>query len=166
MNARAYKSLETQTRPNTLPDIVFTEWDTPIIGAPEKNSSVRTAGKISPEAKVKRKRAVLYISMISVVFLMLSGIVYRYSMISEMGKETRELESKIEEYGTLIDSMNMSILEKSDLREVQNKAILLNMGFAENSQIRYIELAKDNTHSITEQKTEKGFFEKLFNGEL
>lgn len=87
MNARAYKSLETQTRPNTLPDIEFTEWDTPIIGAPEKNRSVRTAGKISPEAKLKRKRAVLYISMISVVFMMLSGIVYRYSMIRKWARD-------------------------------------------------------------------------------
>ena len=41
------------------------------------------------------------------------------------------------------------------------------MGFAENSQIRYIKLASDNTHNIEQNKEEDlNFFEKLLQGKL
>ena len=108
------------------------------------------------------------ISLIAVVFCLFAGIIWRYAMISEVGKENRELQTQIEEYDSKLDSMEISILEKSDLREVQNKAALLGMGFAENSQIRYIELSTENTHNseADAKKNDRGFFERLLEGDI
>ncbi len=153
---------------NAIPDIVYTEWDTPIVGAPQKRERVNVVEKVSPATKAARRTAAFTISLITVAFCLFAGIIWRYAAISEMGKSNRELQTQIDEYASKLDSMEISILEKSDLRDVQNKAALLGMGFAENSQIRYIELSTENTHSSETKSDEKepGFFEKLLKGDF
>lgn len=156
-----------EIRTNVLPDIVLTEWDTEIVGVPKKKERVNVVEKMAPQARAARRTAIFTMSLIAVAFALFAGIVWRYAMISEVGKDNTVLESQIEEYDTRLDTLNISILEKSDLRNVQDKAALLNMGFAENSQIRYIKLASDNTHNIEQNKEEDmNFFEKLLQGKL
>ena len=164
----ARKLYTAQENPNVIPDIVYTDWDTEIVGAPKKRERVNIVEKVSPETKAARRTAVMTISLIAVVFCLFAGIIWRYAMISEVGKENRELQTQIEEYDSKLNSMEISILEKSDLREVQSKAALLGMGFAENSQIRYIELSTENTHNseADAKKDDRGFFERLLEGDL
>lgn len=95
---------------------------------------------MAPQARAARRTAIFTMSLIAVAFALFAGIVWRYAMISEVGKDNTVLESQIEEYDTRLDTLNISILEKSDLRNVQDKAALLNMGFAENSQISILSL--------------------------
>ncbi len=153
---------------NVVPDIVLTEWDSEIIGAPEKKERVNVVEKVAPQAKAARRTAILAISLISVVFALLAGIVWRYAVITEVGKDNIELAAQIEDQNSRIDSLSIDILEKSDLRSVQEKAALLDMGFADSSQITYIELSNSNAHSVEAQDNgvEAGFFEKLLKWEF
>ena len=164
LTARQYN---VNTNPNLLPDIVATEWDTEIVGAPLKKERANVVEQVAPETKRARKTAVLAVSLIAVVFAIFAGILWRYAIISEVGKENVRLETQIADQYSRNDNLNMDILEKSDLRGVQEKAALLNMGFAENSQIRYIQLSAENTHN-SEAATEEdmNFLEKLLKWEF
>lgn len=155
-------------RSNIIADMVYTEWDTQIVGLPKKRERVNIVEKIAPEAKKARKSAVLTISLITIVFALFAGVVWRYAAISELGKENIALETQIEEKYSRLDSLTIDILEKADLRGVQEKAELLDMGFAESSQIRYIQLSEDNAHKteVAATGSEAGFLEKLLKWEF
>ena len=142
------RNFNTNVETYTLPDIVYTEWDSEIIGMPEKRERVNIVKVAHPETKKARKKAIAAISVITAIFALFAVVIFRYAAIADLGLENRKLETSIEEYGAVIDTLKISILDRSDLRDVQEKAALMGLGFAESSQIRYIELSDNNTHSI------------------
>lgn len=129
-------------------EYVESEWDIipPTYGKKERTlrprlmENVQIVEKVHPESLRKRRKAVGLCCMIMVCFLLMTGVVYSYAMLSEVNLQANKHKANIEELSAQVENLEVSIAGARNINEVQQKAKLMGMDFAASSQIEYIDL--------------------------
>lgn len=107
---------------------------------PRLLENVQVIEKIHPETLKKRRKAIGLCSMILVCFLLMSGVVYSYAMLSKVNLKTNEHVNHIKELTAQVEELEVDIAGARNISEVQKKAKELGMDFATSSQIEYVNL--------------------------
>jgi len=124
------------------------EWDIipPTYGKKERTlrprllENVQVVEKVHPESLKKRRKAVGLCCMIMVCFLLMTGVVYSYAMLSEVNLQANDHMADIEELTAQVENLEVDIAGARNINEVQQQAMLMGMDFASTSQIEYINL--------------------------
>jgi len=107
---------------------------------PRLMENVQIVEKIHPETLKKRRKAIGLCCMIVVCFLLMSGVVYSYAMLSKVNLQANEHLNNIEELSAQVEDLEVSIAGARNISEVQRRANALGMDFAAASQIEYVAL--------------------------
>lgn len=107
---------------------------------PRLMENVQVIEKVHPETLKKRRKAIGLCCMIMVCFLLMSGVVYSYAMLSKVNLQTNERLESIKELSAQVEELEVNIAGARNISEVQQKAQSLGMDFAKTSQIEYVDL--------------------------
>ena len=145
------------------------DWDVLPAPSPRRQEKQRQRSEIKtqvvemlhPQSRAKRRKAVVNCLLLALSFIMLVGVVARYAVISETNLDNLEKQEHINTLEAQVEQLSMEIESLGDIQVVQQEAEKMGLGFAENTQVRYVTVPQPEEVLVEEQET-PGFFESLW----
>lgn len=128
----------------------------------KKKQTKKNNKKAKQQAEAKRKLK-LFLSL-GIVFALMFAICYRYSLIDQKFKDIQTMKKEYIALQTTNDQLEIGIQSSLDLTNIERHAKdKLGMKKADSTQIKYVEIAKEDKVELSENIVqEENVFQKFF----
>lgn len=136
----------------------------PVRQKPKQNNAKK------PKSKAKQKQVTVHklklFATLGIVFAIMFAICYRYSLVDQRFKDIQTIKKEYIALQTTNDQLEIGIQSSLDLTNIERYAKdKLGMQKAGASQVKYIEIAKEDKVELNENIVQdKNIFQKFFEG--